>query len=259
MVRNMYKVVVVDDEFLVRKGIVLETDWDALDCIVVAEAENGAEAIEAVHKYQPDIIISDIKMPKMNGIEMLQKLREENMDVRVIFLTAYGEFEYAQKACQLYASDYLLKPFQDGELEQAVEKVLHKICLEQGRSQKEESKDEIWKLVRKSQDKSKYVKGALDYINENYGNNQMSVGMVAESLGISADHLSHIFKKETDYTVMQYITTLRMRNACKLLEDCRIKVYEVAEAVGYRDIAYFSSTFKKLVGVSPSEYQDRSI
>ena len=83
--------------------------------------------------------------------------------------------------------------------------------------------------------------------------------MIAESLGISAYHLSHIFKKETDYTVMQYITTLRMRNACKLLEDCRIKVYEVAEQVGYRDIAYFSSTFKKMVGVSPSEYQDRSI
>lgn len=254
----MYKVIVVDDEVVVRKGIVLETDWNALNCIVVGEASNGEEAIKAIHKYHPDLIISDIKMPKMSGIEMLEKLRAENVDVRVIFLTAYSEFEYAQKACQLYASDYLLKPFQDGELEEAVERVLNKLCIEQGRNQKE-SQDEVLKLSLKSGDKSKYVKGALDYINQNYGNNNMSVGMVAESIGISADHLSHIFKKETDYTVMQYITMLRMRNACKLLEDCRIKVYEVAEQVGYRDIAYFSSTFKKIVGVSPSEYQDRSM
>ena len=86
----------------------------------------------------------------------------------------------------------------------------------------------------------------------------ISVGTIAESLGISEGHLSHLFKKETDYTVMSYITRYRVRAAMKLLNNCRYKVYEVAEMVGYRDITYFSSTFKKIAGVSPSEYQGRS-
>lgn len=254
----MYKVIVIDDEMLVRKGIVLETDWKALDCMVVAEAGNGLEGLEVVRKYNPDLLICDIKMPKMDGIEMLKQLREEKNDVRVIFLTAYGEFAYAQSACKLLASDYLLKPFQDGELEDAVRRVTEKIAAEQGRGAGDEAGKPA-NLVLKSGDKSKYVMGALEFISEHYGDTDISVGMIAESLGISADHLSHIFKKETDYTVMAYITRFRMRNACRLLEDCRAKVYEVAEQVGYRDIAYFSSTFKKIVGVSPSEYQDRSI
>lgn len=254
----MFKVVVIDDEMLVRKGIVLETDWKALDCMVVAEAGNGVQGMEAVKKYAPDLLVCDIKMPQMSGIEMLTKLREERNDVRVIFLTAYGEFAYAQSACRLLASDYLLKPFRDGELEAAVRRVTEKLATEQGRNVQKE-KSSMATLVLKSGDKSKYVMGALDYISDHYRDTDICVGKIAESLGISADHLSHIFKKETDYTVAAYLTRFRMRNACKLLGDCRAKVYEVAEQVGYRDIAYFSSTFKKIVGVSPSEYQDRSL
>ena len=106
----MLKVLVVDDETFVRNGIVLETDWTSLDCAVVAEAENGLEGIEAVHKYNPDIIISDIRMPQMDGISMLRTLREEGNKAEVIFLTAYSEFEYAQNALRLLAADYLLKP-----------------------------------------------------------------------------------------------------------------------------------------------------
>lgn len=252
----MFKVVVIDDEVLVRHGIVLETDWNSLGCIVVAEAGNGLEGIEAVHKYRPDLLICDIRMPKMDGIEMLKKLREEGSDISVIFLTAYGEFEYAQSACKLLASDYLLKPFQDGELESAVLRVTEHIREKQGRRRE---KEEMAPLILSSGDKSKYVMEAINFISEHYQDTDISVGVIAQSLGISEGHLSHTFKKETDYTVMAYITRIRMSAAMKLLADCRNKVYEVAEAVGYRDIAYFSSSFKKIVGVSPSEYQDRSI
>lgn len=116
----MLKVLVVDDEMFVRKGLVMETDWKALGFVVAAEAENGLEALDAVHKYQPDLIICDIRMPKMTGLEMLKVLRSEGNQVHVIFLTAYSEFEYAKEALKLYAFDYLLKPFEDGELEAAV-------------------------------------------------------------------------------------------------------------------------------------------
>lgn len=255
---TMYKVIVIDDEMLVRRGIVMETDWQALNCVVVAEAGNGIEGLEAVRKYHPDLLICDIRMPKMDGIEMLKELRAEGNDVSVIFLTAYSEFSYAQSALKLLASDYLLKPFGDGELEQAVNNALEK--RKRTQEKLENSKDEpLPELVLNKGDKSKYVMAAVDYISAHYGDPELCVAEIAEHLGISEGHLSHTFKRETDYTVAAYITRVRMRTAMKLLNDCRNKVYEVAEQVGYRDVAHFSSSFKRIVGVTPSEYQDRSM
>lgn len=98
---------------------------------------------------------------------------------------------------------------------------------------------------------------ALTYLSEHYNDPDISVSSVARSLGVSDGHLSHVFKKETSYTLSAYLTNYRMHKATELLRDCRVKVYEVAESVGYRDITYFSSAFKKSVGMSPSEYQKR--
>ena len=96
----------------------------------------------------------------------------------------------------------------------------------------------------------------MDYIGEHYSDPNISIGAIAQHLGLSEGHLSHTFKKETDYTLLNYLTRYRIHKATELLRDCRVKVYEVAERVGYRDITYFSATFKKLAGMSPSEYQD---
>lgn len=252
----MLKVLVVDDELFVRRGIVMETDWAAMDCAVVAEAANGEEALEAVHKFQPDLIISDIRMPHMDGIELLKVLRQEGNEVRVIFLTAYSEFEYAKQALRYYAFDYLLKPFEDGELEECVLRAKREIE-EQRDVRKQQEEQVVLSDSGKPGDKSKYIKEALTYIAEHYGDSDISIGTISEAIGISEGHLSHLFKKETDYTVAAYITRYRMRAAMKLLEDCRNRVSEVAEKVGYRDITYFSSTFKKIVGMTPSEYQNR--
>lgn len=116
----MLKILVVEDEELIRKGIVLAVDWAALDCVVVGEASNGEEALAAVERLSPSLIITDLKMPRMDGIEMLRRLREAGNPVYVIILTAYDSFSYAQSALRLGAVDFLLKPFHDGELEQAV-------------------------------------------------------------------------------------------------------------------------------------------
>ena len=242
----MYKVIVIDDEMLVRRGIVMETDWQTLNCVVVAEAGNGIEGLEAVRKYHPDLLICDIRMPKMDGIEMLKELRAEGNDVSVIFLTAYSEFSYAQSALKLLASDYLLKPFGDGELEQAVSNALEK--RKRTQEKLENSKEEpLPELVLNKGDKSKYVMAAVDYISAHYGDPELCVAQIAEHLGISEGHLSHTFKRETDYTVAAYITRVRMRTAMKLLNDCRNKVYEVAEQVGYRDVAHFPAALSGLL------------
>ena len=252
----MLKALVVEDEEMIRKGIVLAVDWAALDCVVVGEASNGAQALEAVERYDPSLIITDLKMPVMDGLEMLRQLRERGNNAFVIILTAYDSFSYAQTALRLGAVDFLLKPFHDGELEQAVTRLKQRMDRAGQGGEKGPAPLPLPEL--KKGDKSKYVLEAMAYIGEHYHEPNIGVAAIAQHLGISEGHLSHTFKKETDYTLLNYLTRYRIHRAMELLRDCRLKVYEVAEQVGYRDIAYFSATFKKLVGMSPSEYQDVS-
>lgn len=250
----MLKVLVVEDEEMIRKGIVLTVDWTALDCVVVGEAANGEEGLEAVERLNPTLIITDLKMPRMDGIEMLRQLREKGNKAFVIILTAYDSFSYAQSALRLGAVDFLLKPFHDGELEDAIRNLHRRL----GDSAGTGAPGLLPIPGLKKGDKSKYVLEAMDYIGEHYSDPNLTVGAVAQSIGISEGHLSHTFKKETDYTLLNYLTRYRIHKAMEQLRDCRSKVYEVAEQVGYKDITYFSATFKKVVGVSPSEYQDTS-
>ena len=248
----MYKIVVVEDEKRVRQGIIMGTDWSKINCIVMGEAENGEEGVEIIRKCRPDIVITDIRMPRMMGIEMIEKVYELGLEPRVIFLTAYDDFAYAQQAVKLGAADYLLKPFKDGELETTIQKLIEK-----NRRDTERKEQHNQELRLDAGDKSKYIMDAIAYVDENYANPNISVRAVADHLGISEGHLSHMFRKETDSTLMAFVTKRRMRAAMSMLQDYRHKVYEVAEQVGYRNITYFSATFKKYVGVSPSEYQDR--
>ena len=249
----MLKVLVVEDEELIRKGIVLAVDWAALDCVVVGEASNGEEALEAVERYHPSLIITDLKMPRMDGIEMLRRLREMGNHAYVIILTAYDSFSYAQSALRLGAVDFLLKPFHDGELEEAVTNLRRR--MEAAPKESPQAQPAPMAGLKKG-DKSKYVMEAMSYIGGHYNDPNITVGTIAQSLGISEGHLSHLFKKETDYTLLNYLTRYRIHKSMELLRDCRRKIYEVAEQVGYKDITYFSATFKKVVGMSPSEYQD---
>ena len=119
----MLKVLVVEDEEMIRKGIVLAVDWAALDCVVVGEAADGLQALKAVERYDPSLIITDLKMPNMDGIQMMEALRARGSRAYVIILTAYDSFTYARSALRLGAVDFLLKPFHDGELEAAVIKL----------------------------------------------------------------------------------------------------------------------------------------
>ena len=241
----MLKVVVIEDEELVRRGIVMAVDWASVDCEVVGEASNGEAGLEEIRRLRPDIVVTDIRMPRMDGLEMLRRLREEGCGVSVILLTAYSDFSYAQAALKLGAVDYLLKPFHDGELEAAVQRIA-----ERGRVRTKPGD------FAEISSKNRYVTGAVDYINANYGDPELGVSAVARSVDISEGHLSHLLKKETGYTLTGYITACRMHMAMHLLRDRRCRVSEAAERVGYRDIAYFSSTFKKFTGSSPTEFQN---
>ena len=143
----MIHVLMVDDEPLVRRGIVAGVDWAALGCEVVGEAQSGEEGIELARRLKPELIITDIRMPKMDGITMMNLLREEGCAAHCIVLTAHSDFEYARGALLFGADDYLLKPFDPDRIREALERstvasaalvspppLLHRIAVSSNRS-----------------------------------------------------------------------------------------------------------------------------
>lgn len=278
----MNRVLVVEDEEMIRKGIVLTVDWKNLDCEIAGEAANGEEGLSAAERLRPDIIITDLKMPKMDGISMLTELRKRGCTSKVIILTAYSSFNYARSALRLGAVDFLLKPYHDGELEEAILRLRELYPENDASDAAGEAADgngaadpgipgaagdisagsasagkaadtlpvpELW-----DGQGSRYVRQATAYIREHYSDPDICVSEIAGALGISEGHLSHMFKKETGGTILFWMTRCRIREAIRLLKEGNMKTYEVAEAAGYRDISYFSSTFKRITGHSPSEY-----
>lgn len=252
----MIKVMIVDDEKYVRMGIIGDTDWSLIGCEVVAQASNGEMGLEMAQIHRPDLVISDIRMPKMDGIEMAGKLLEKYPETKVIFLTAYSEFEYARAAVRIGVSDYLLKPFKDGELEGAIQRLLH---LHHNAPDTARLENDLIQLRKKEDISNRYVQSAIDYIEKNYADSDFSIGRLSESLSVSEGHISRLFKSEANISINNYLTRYRIRRAMDLLKDVNVKVYEVADKVGYQDIAYFSNTFKKLVGMSPSDYQRQGL
>ena len=210
----MIRVLMVDDEPLVRRGIVAGVDWAALGCEVVGEAQSGEEGLALARKLKPELIITDIRMPKMDGITMMNLLREEGCAAHCIVLTAHSDFEYARGALLFGA-----EPAQQ----------------------------------EKEPEGSGYVRQAMDYIAAHYADEDISIAVIAEHLRVSEGHLSHVFKKQTGMTVTNYLTKTRIDAAMRMLTRDHVKVYEAAAAVGYKDVTYFSATFKKLTGLSPSE------
>ncbi|MBP5151555.1 MAG: response regulator [Lachnospiraceae bacterium] len=253
----MIKVMIVDDEKYVRMGVKSETDWDLIGCEVVGEAANGKEALEKAETLRPDLVISDIRMPGMDGIEMTEKLTEKYPGIKVIFLSAFDEFEYARKAIRLGVSDYLLKPFKDGELEASIQRLLH--LHPNTPASVKELEEKLIPLKSPEEVSNRYVQTALLYIGDHYNDPEFSIGRLAESMGVSEGHISRLFKSELDVGINNYLTRFRIRKAMDYLKDVQVKVYEVAEKTGYQDIAYFSNTFKKLVGKSPSDYQVKGL
>lgn len=244
----MYKVMIVDDEMYVRNGIVEEIDWKSLGCQVCATAENGLEALEAYEKTRADLIICDIRMPKCDGIDLLQRLRDQGENVQVIFLTAYDEFSYARDALRLLAADYILKPFEDGELENSVRRILPKL--------KKEQEEQTAVLG----DSNRFVRASISIIEKEYADQQLSIASIASELNISEGYISRLFKKEMNTTIAAYITQYRMkRAACYLKDRHNYKVYEVCEMCGYSDVAYFSAIFHKVYNLTPTAYQNNAM
>ena len=178
-------------------------------------------------------------------MDIVNLLREEGCAAHCIVLTAHSDFESARGALLCGADDYLLKPLRDQELTHAVARVCRRMQPVSAAPAPKEKEPEA----------TGYVRQAMDYIAAHYADADISIAVIAEHLRVSEGHLSHVFKKQPGMTVTNYLTKTRIDAAMRMLARDHVKVYEAAAAVGYKDVTYFSATFKKLTGLSPSEVE----
>ena len=252
----MYKVLLVEDEERIRKGLRATFPWEKSGCIVVGEAENGKEGIDRILALRPDIVLTDISMPIVNGIDMLEQTIGE-YPFAAIVLSVYNDFDYARSALKLGAIDYLMKPLQPGELAAALEKA--QVYLEERKRlmRKPDNGTAEWKskvLRPLGEISSERVRKILRYTEEHYSE-KIRVNDLVEELQTSAGHLNQLFKEETGYTYNDYLNRFRIVRSMDLLEEDIQKIYQIADEVGIGDYKYFVSVFEKYTGMTPTNYR----
>lgn len=260
----MLKVVIVDDEAIQRRGLIFVINWDQFDCKVVGEAGSGDEAIEVIRQVKPDIVITDIRMPRKSGLDVIADLRD-SVDCEFIIISGHSEFAYAKQALEMGVHRYILKPIDDYEFEQAVKSTVEfiyqkrhvqKLHMESKLQNKEG--DFLYKTFGDGQASNRYLEKAMQYIAENCEKN-LTVRDVANVINISQSYLWKLFSENSSLTFNEYLTMCRVRKAIRLLADEQMRIYEIAEACGYKDARYFSNVFRKIVGVNPTEYRSGEI
>ncbi|MFC4596694.1 response regulator transcription factor [Cohnella hongkongensis] len=254
----MIKIIVIEDEHLLRKGLVMTTPWQDYGCEVIGEVGDGLEGVRLIDKLRPDIVITDIRMPGLDGIEMMRRSRETS-DTEFILITGFSDFKYAKAAVDLGAQGFILKPIDDEELDAVLTKTVEAVCRkrEYDLALRERSADHIGlhgKLAYGAKPNDRYLSEAIAYIEANVERN-FSLKNIADHLHISESYLSKLFKSKTSYTFLEYCTNYRIKKAAELLMDERNKVYEIADKVGYPDSRYFSTLFKKQIGLTPTEFR----
>lgn len=280
----MYNVLIVDDERIIREGIRNSLDWESYGLSVCGDAKDGLEAYELIKTYVPKIVITDIKMPGMDGLELISRVHKEFPEIIFIILSGYGEFELANKAMKFGVKHYLLKPCDEDEIlpvlqnvlaelnekekkEQVIKKIFSKYFKHHaaiGVSNDNEFKD-ISEMYLEVEERSKYedkyskvIKTVIEYVYDNIGNPQLSLSKIAkEVLYMNENYLGKLFYKETNKKFSHFVTQVRMEKAKELIEsDKDFKIYEITEQIGFENnTQYFSQVFKKYTGYTPSEYK----
>lgn len=251
----MYKLLVVDDEPIIRKGIIKLINYEELAVGSIFEASDGKSALAIVKKEYPDIILSDINMPVMDGLEFAAKAKELNPDCRIAILTGYDYFDYAVTALKAGVDDYVVKPVSKEDIRQLLVKLIREIKKHRNNNLVKESFETLAGLRKDSGNESAYRKEIMEVIEKRFSDSAFSLKALADEIALSPGHLSTIFSKEFGITFHDYITAARLERAKILLLSSDMKNYEIAEHVGFEDPNYFSTAFKRRFGMAPSKYK----
>jgi two-component system, response regulator YesN len=232
------KILIVDDEPLILKGLVKIVEEVAPAGSDICSAFNSPEALENMKRFMPDVAITDINMPEMNGFELIQEARREGLCDRFIILTGYDDFEYVRQALRSGVVDYLLKPLDRDEIAVLLSRVLEELP------------------AASYPEYTRHAERILAYLQVNYMND-LSLDHLAERMRLHPNYISSLFKKETGDTFVNYLNSLRIREAQKLLKSqSHLTVEAISRQVGFDTKHYFAKVFKKYAGMPPGAYRE---
>ena len=248
------KLLVAEDELIERKVLCKTLQKYLGDLIVLFEARNGREAVELFARESPQVVILDIEMPGMTGLEAARKIRETDKNCGILFLTGYDKFAYAKQAISVHALDYLLKPYKEQELVFAVEDAIRQVTsqvphvVEPAASApvpREEADDVRTALIRAEM---------YSFIEAHY-REDISMQDAAAALRYSDAYFCKLFKQCFKVNFSTYLNEFRVQKAQQLMPDTRLSLKDISTACGYSDSNYFTRVFKRLTGQTPSEYR----
>lgn len=250
------KLLIADDEAIIRKGL-LKLDWTKAGITEVQSADNGLDALRQISTWNPDVVLTDIRMAGMNGLQIAKEVHESNERCKLIILSGYGTFEYAKEAFHNGVFDFLLKPSNPQEIFTTVKRAVEEIR----RNTTQEIQDTIDQRFNQKNDDSNdsrkeqnTINRILQYIENNYMND-ITLQSLSKEMHFSTTYLSKLIKKETSYNFTKIVCTVRMMKAAELLSTTNLKVYEICERIGMGDQRYFGQLFAKTFGQSPLEYR----
>lgn len=269
----MYKVVIIDDEPIIVEGISRSINWQEYNCEVVGTAGSGLEGIEIIRREKPDIIFSDICMPNMDGLLMIAALKSEFKNMEITILTGYRDFDYAQQSIRLGVTRFLLKPSKMDELKEAIltmtanldeKKALAKnvssdVYEDSSIAGNEElvcCLEDDTECAENSEAGNFIVHNALKYIEEHFSE-KLKLSDVADKVFVSQWHLSKLLNRQTGQNFSEILNGVRIEKAKVLLENPALRIGDIAEKVGFLDMAHFSRVFKKQTGISANEYRNK--
>ena len=239
----MFQVLIVDDEASVRSYAEMFIDWPSVDCEIVGGASNGQEALDFLNTHPVDIVLTDIRMPVMDGLLLSKQIASLYPEIKVVLYTAYDEFSYAREAIGSGVAGYVLKSDDPG----TVTSFFQKLCRSMPTPPEEKNKQETLSA-------SPLVRMACDYIHDHYAEN-LSLNQIACHLNVHPVHLARCFQQQLNKTYLEVLTAERMEAAMLMLRNGNLRVYEIGLAIGYKKAAYFSSLFQKYTGLAPHVFR----
>ena len=235
----MFKLVLVDDEYYAIEGMKQMLDWSKYDISIVGTATDGTQGLEIIRELGADIVIADIKMHEFDGLEMIGILREEGFKGKIIIISGYQSFEYAQTAIDYKVDKYLTKPLDAEEFETVIKNLAAELKEDLG-----EPQPLIPDLLR----------DVLKDVDLRYTENIQLSGL-AEKFFCSTAYLSKLFKRYVGMNYIDYVRKLRIEKAKELLKRTNMSIEDISERVGWESSRRFRDAFKELEGVSPKEYR----
>lgn len=245
---------IVEDEPLIRAGLKKYFDWKALGVHTIIEAPNGKKGLELSLQESPDLIITDIQMPIMDGLEMIKRIRTQQPDMVFIILTGFNEFEYAQKAIQYGGvHDFLLKPLQRDKSYRSIENCISLLnkkqpatyVINKEENQKEDDAEDNEFVLFQQIEK---------YVIENI-NADLSLNAVALHFFYNPSYLSRHFKEKLNVNYLDFLKEIKIKVAQQYLQKGDLSITDVSRKSGFNSYKNFSKTFRNITDMTPTEFR----